>query len=491
MPETLPSLRLLSKLPGSVDAVIVGVTDRDGKPAVFALEEFEYLNEVIARTDARSALDTVTKIPDPRDDRRSIIFTGLGSSDVTPDVLRDAVGAAVRKLNGAKSLGIALPTASIEETAAIAEGALLGGYTFTQFQSKPNTASGGGSRTPLTAISIVTQHKSKPVIDRSRAVAAAAKLVKDLVNTPPNVLSPAELAARATAAAKPLPIRVKVWDEKQLEREGFGGIVGVGQGSSRPPRLVRLAYSPAKHKNHIALVGKGITFDTGGLSLKPASSMLGMKYDMTGAATVLAAICAIASLELPIAVTAWMCIAENMPSGTAIRPNDVLKMYGGITVEVTNTDAEGRLVLADGLVAAEKEKPSLIIDVATLTGAASVALGNRYAGAMGDHAAVAQFVESATDAGEQFWPMPMPSELASLLKSDVADLMNAKVGNTAGGMLVGAAFLREFVGTTPWVHLDIASTANNPGGAYGFTGAGPTATAVRALIRHAERLSSK
>jgi leucyl aminopeptidase len=219
--------------------------------------------------------------------------------------------------------------------------------------------------------------------------------------------------------------------------------------------------------------------------------MLGMKYDMTGAATVLAAICAIASLELPIAVTAWMCIAENMPSGTAIRPNDVLKMYGGKTVEVTNTDAEGRLVLADGLVAAEKEKPSLIIDVATLTGAASVALGNRYAGAMGDHAAVAQFVESATDAGEQFWPMPMPSELTSLLKSDVADLMNAKVGNTAGGMLVGAAFLREFVGTTPWVHLDIASTANNPGGAYGFTGAGPTATAVRALIRHAERLSSK
>jgi len=217
--------------------------------------------------------------------------------------------------------------------------------------------------------------------------------------------------------------------------------------------------------------------------------MLGMKYDMTGAATVLAAVRAIATLGLPVAVTAWMCIAENMPSGSAIRPNDVLRMYDGSTVEVTNTDAEGRLVLADGLVAAEKEKPDLIIDVATLTGAASVALGTRYAGVMGDVAAVNELVESASEAGEHFWPMPLPQELKAVLKSDIADLVNAKVGNTAGGMLLGATFLREFVKSTPWAHIDIASCANNAGAAYGFTGPGPTGAAVRAIIRQAERLA--
>jgi leucyl aminopeptidase len=282
-----------------------------------------------------------------------------------------------------------------------------------------------------------------------------------------------------------------VWDERQLHRYGFGGIVGVGQGSSRPPRLVRLTYAPTKRNSHIALDGKGITFDTGGLSLKPASGMLGMKYDMAGAATVLAVIRAVAELELPVAITAWMCIAENMPSGTAIRPNDVLTMHNGTTVEVTNTDAEGRLVLADGLAAAEKENPDIIVDVATLTGAASVALGTRYTGVMGDDGAVSEIVSSADESGELFWPMPLPQELKALLKSDVADLVNAKVGNTAGGMLLGAMFLRQFVTKTPWVHIDAASSANNAGSPFGFTGAGPTGTAVRALIRQAERAAGK
>ena len=483
--KTAP-VRLLSKVPMSADIVVVGVLSRNGKDEIFALEEMGFVQHLLSRADVTSAPDSVTRIPDPTNDKRSIIFTGVGSEDVSADTLRYAVGAAMRKSGEFKSLAIALPTTSLDEVGAIIEGALLGTYSFDEYRSTKPTKKGAGG-----AISVVTSLKSTSITHRAETVAEAVALVKDLVNTPPNDLSPAELAKRAVSSVAPLPIRAKVWDERQLHRDGFGGIVGVGQGSSRPPRLVRLTYAPTKRNSHIALVGKGITFDTGGLSLKPASGMLGMKYDMTGAATVLAVIRAVAELELPVAITAWMCIAENMPSGTAIRPNDVLTMHNGTTVEVTNTDAEGRLVLADGLAAAEKENPDIIVDVATLTGAASVALGTRYTGVMGDDGAVSEIVSSADESGELFWPMPLPQELTALLKSDVADLVNAKVGNTAGGMLLGAMFLRQFVTKTPWVHIDVASSANNAGSPFGFTGAGPTGTAVRALIRQAERAAGK
>jgi leucyl aminopeptidase len=486
MATKITPVRLLSKVPVSADVVVVGVLSRNGKDEVFALDEMSFVTQLLMRADVTSSPDSVVRIPDPSNDKRSLILTGLGSGDVSPDALRYAVGAALRKAGEYKSLAIAIPTASLGEVGAIVEGALLGSYSFDEYRSpKPIKKTTAGT------ISVVTSFKSTAITQRAESVADAVALVKDLVNTPPNYLSPAELAKRAVASVASLPIRTKVWDERQLQREGFGGIVGVGQGSSRPPRLVRLTYAPTKRKSHIALVGKGITFDTGGLSLKPASGMLGMKYDMTGAATVLAVIRAVAQLELPVAITAWMCIAENMPSGTAIRPNDVLRMYNGRTVEVTNTDAEGRLVLADGLAAAEKENPDVIVDVATLTGAASVALGTRYTGVMGDEAAVSEILSSANEGGELFWPMPLPQELKALLKSDVADLVNAKVGNTAGGMLLGGMFLREFVTKTPWVHIDIASSANNAGSPFGFTGAGPTGTAVRALIRQAERAAGK
>jgi leucyl aminopeptidase len=238
----------------------------------------------------------------------------------------------------------------------------------------------------------------------------------------------------------------------------------------------------------VALVGKGITFDSGGLSLKPPASMVGMKYDMTGAATVLAVVAAAARLRLPIAVTAWLCIAENLPSGSAVRPNDVLRIRGGRTVEVLNTDAEGRLVLADGLVAAGEEHPDAILDVATLTGAIITALGNRYVGAMGDGALVARTQAAAKRAGELVWHLPLPEELRPLLNSDVADIANVKIGNTAGGSLVAGHFLKEFVparedgSPVPWVHLDIAGAAENKGGAYGATGSGPTGVMVRTLL---------
>jgi leucyl aminopeptidase len=227
--------------------------------------------------------------------------------------------------------------------------------------------------------------------------------------------------------------------------------------------------------------------------------MIGMKYDMTGAASTLAIIRAAAQLGLTVKITAWLCLAENMPSSTAIRPNDVLTIRGGKTVEVLNTDAEGRLVLADGLTAASEEHPDLIIDMATLTGAATTALGTRYTGAMGDAQIISQLMELGTAAGEQFWHMPLPEELRTYLNSDVADIANVKPGNTAAGMLVGATFLKDFIGTTsddddapriPWVHLDIANTANNSGSPYGVTGAGPTGVAVRTLLNLAESYAS-
>jgi leucyl aminopeptidase len=235
-------------------------------------------------------------------------------------------------------------------------------------------------------------------------------------------------------------------------------------------------------------VGKGITFDSGGLSLKPANSMVGMKYDMTGAAVVSAATLAAAELGGDTQVTAWVCLAENMPSGSASRPNDVITIKGGTTVEILNTDAEGRLVLADGLQAASAEDPDLIIDVATLTGAARVALGERYAGLMGSENAVSLVVDSAAAVGELVWPMPLPEELRELLRSDVADIANAKPGNTLGGMLLAGLFLREFVGKTPegeqipWAHLDIAGPAENSSKAWGYTPKGPTGAITRTIL---------
>jgi leucyl aminopeptidase len=322
--------------------------------------------------------------------------------------------------------------------------------------------------------------------------------VRDLVNAPPSDLYPETFADAALALSKELHVTVEVLADAELRAGGFGGILAVGQGSTRGPRLVKVSYSPAGAGRHLALVGKGITFDSGGLSLKPPASMIGMKYDMTGAATVLAVTLAAARLSLPVRITAWLCIAENLPSGSALRPNDVIRIRGGKTVEVLNTDAEGRLVMADGLVAASEENPDAIIDVATLTGAASIAMGTRYVAAMGDTDLVRRVVAAGDRVGETLWHMPIPSELRALLASDLADIANVKPGPTAGGMLIAAAFLRDFVGTTgqgadertiPWAHLDIASSANNGGGGWGFTGKGPTGVSVRALLELAEEYS--
>jgi leucyl aminopeptidase len=278
---------------------------------------------------------------------------------------------------------------------------------------------------------------------------------------------------------------VTVLDEKALTSKGYGGIMGVGKGSSRPPRLVKVAYKPSKPVAHIALIGKGITFDSGGLSIKPAASMVTMKCDMSGAAAVVAATYAIADLGLPVRVTTYAALAENMPSGTATRPGDVLTMYGGKTVEVLNTDAEGRLVLADAITTANGDKPDLIVDIATLTGACVVALGQRVAGVFSnDDTLLHELPRVAERAGEAMWPLPMPDDLREKLRTTkIADLSQHNP-EAWGGALYAAAFLREFVADgVAWAHLDIAGPAFNDGKPYGYTPKGGTGTAVRTLIQ--------
>jgi leucyl aminopeptidase len=438
------------------------------------------------------AQDELRWIPSGSGKATSFALIGLGAAQPTADSLRYAAGSAARQLRGIASIAFALPAETDEKVLAVLEGAAIGAYAYTEYRSSTLES----TKLPASRIVVLSDTPNGgKLVERATAVAEAMHTVRDLVNAPPSDLYPETFAAAAVELAANRDVEIDVLAEDELLAGGYGGILGVGQGSSRGPRMVKLSYRPASAGAHLALVGKGITFDSGGLSLKPPASMVGMKYDMTGAATVLAVVLAIARLELPVRVTGWLCLAENLPSGTAIRPNDILRIRGGKTVEVLNTDAEGRLVLADGLVAASEEQPDAIIDVATLTGAARVALGNRFSGVMGDRDLVDRVVASGDRTGEQLWAMPIPDEVRPLLNSDVADIANAKPGETGAGMLMAASFLREFVGTTgegdekraiPWAHIDIAGPANNGAAGWGFTGKGPTGVTVRALIELAE-----
>ncbi len=421
-------------------------------------------------------------LPDATELPVAVVGTGADPDDAA---VRDAVGAGIRAFTGFDSVAIALPETPALWRAA-AEGAALGGYTFEGYKSTPP------KRRAVRVIVHTDDAGAEAGLAEASTVADAVALVKDLVSIPAEWLGPADFADRAVEAVAGLPVDLTVLDESELAAQGYGGILGVGQGSDRPPRLVRLDYAPAGARRHIALVGKGITFDTGGLSLKPAASMVGMKYDMCGAATALAVLRAAATLGLPVHVTAWLCIADNMPSGRAIRPGDVLRLLNGTTVEVLNTDAEGRLVLGDGLAAASREHPDLIVDVATLTGSITIALGTRHAGVMGDDDAVAEYLAAAKTVGELAWQMPLPAHMADELDSPIADLQNAKIGDTAGGSLFAGLFLQRFVGRAsddddapriPWVHIDMAGVGMNKGAPFGFTDKGPTGATVRSLIQ--------
>lgn len=500
---SLPSLSVtpaaLNKANG--EGLVIGVTQGENGPQIVGdvldKKDLSAIESSLSSLGVTGATDQVIQLPGMDSEKFPVlILTGLGKAvaeGYTPEALRRAAGAVTRTAKGLSSLTFALPAAEPEQVQAVAEGALLGTYRFTAYKSEQAAKAKGKDETTLDSIEIVTELAAKTaqtLLKDATAAAKAVALAKNLINTPPSHLFPQTFAEAAEQVGKNQKLKVTVWDEKALHKDGFGGHIGVGKGSVNGPRLVRIEYRPAKATGHVALVGKGITFDTGGISLKPAASMMTMKSDMSGAAAVLAAISGIADRGAKVNVTAWLAMAENMPSATAIKPSDVITMYGGKTVEVMNTDAEGRLVLADALVAACEEEPDVVIDIATLTGAQMIALGTRTSGVMGDEAVRQRVVDAAESTGELVWPMPIPEELTPSLKSEVADLSN--IGERFGGMMTAAAFLQEFIGkdktgeAVPWAHIDIAGPSFNEGSPYGYTGKQATGVMVRTLIAVAE-----
>ncbi|HEY9290807.1 MAG TPA: leucyl aminopeptidase [Microlunatus sp.] len=493
----LPQLSLSRSLPRATEVLIAGF----GADTVIGLpdsvvtalkKKYAAGPEEIAATFGASAKALSTTVI-PAAGKLTVVLVGLGDKPVdelaTGD-LRSAAGAGARVAAGLKQLAdgrlaIGFERSEPEAVQAIAEGVVLGAYSF-----RPITT-GEPADTKINEVSVISRSTGKSQLAGVEAAAIVAQAVianREWVNQPANLLYPETFAedARRHIGSKS-KINIEILDEKALDKGGYGGILAVGGGSERAPRLVRLSYSPRGAKVHLGLVGKGITFDSGGLDIKTQAGMYTMKSDMSGAGAVFAAVKAIADLGLKIKITAYGSLAENMPSGSAYRPSDVLTIYGGKTVENVNTDAEGRLVMADALARLSSEdKPDLIIDVATLTGACIVALGERTAGLLSnDEETAAAVLESAQSAGERFWQLPIVEECRGFLDSEVADLKSGRSG--PGGAMTAAAFLREFVDQTPWAHLDIAGPSFNDGKPYGYIPSGGTGVGVRTLIELARR----
>ena len=482
------------------EILVLGLASTNSKGGIaieagdMALDTKTILSQ-LADMGATGKADEVVKLPGSH--VRLLVFTGLGkkSPSYPHEVLRRAAGSASRALSGNSAATFSLPAKSLAEVSAVAEGAALGAYSFTEFRGSTKDDHKSPLKTITVHSKLATSADAKASVTRAAIVAKYTYLVRDLINTPPSHLTPDSFTKKLSAAVKAAGgakagLKIQIWDEKQLKAQGFGGIVGVGQGSANPPRLLHISYTPkGKAAKRYAFVGKGITFDTGGLALKPAAGMEAMKSDMSGAAAVSAAVIAIAELKLPVAIESWAPLAENMPSDSATRPSDIITIFGGKTVEVLNPDAEGRLVLADGLMKAQSSKNKLdgIIDVATLTGAQVVALGTRTSAVMTNNQEFSDaFMKVTAISGEQFWPMPLPEELRASLDSPVADLAN--IGDRMGGMLVAGLFLKDFVNPDlPWLHLDIAGPAYNEAKPHGYTPVGGTGIALRSLVTLAEQ----
>jgi leucyl aminopeptidase len=421
----------------------------------------------------------------------SVLAIGLGAESARSlNVLRTAAGVAARALSGIKKATFALPAESAADAGAVAEGILLGSYTYTSLKG-----TGTAHKTkPVARVSLIgaATPEVKQAVAEAQIVTDAVNGARDLVNAPGNVINPETFAAAAVDLLAELPVSVRVLDVDDLIEGGYGGIVGVGQGSDNPPTLVVAEYKPAKPVATLALVGKGITFDSGGLHIKPPQAMLGMKNDMGGAAAVLQGVAAIAKLGLPVAVTGYMALAENMPSGGATRPGDVVVHRNGATTEVRNTDAEGRLVLADALVDAAATKPDLLVDIATLTGGQLVALGPKQAAILGRSDAARDKVQTAAGlAGESVWPLPLNDDLRHIIESDIADYGNVgRVFSPHGSTIVGGLFLSNFVPEKQeWVHMDIAGPAFADS-AWGYNPVGGTGFGVRTFVQLARDLAA-
>jgi leucyl aminopeptidase len=413
---------------------------------------------------------------------KAAILVGTGDpAQLTVDGVRRAAAAVARRASKAASVGTTLAAAGTgldvaEAAQAVAEGFVLGAYQYLDYK-------GDATATKLKKVAVISDGGAavRSAVADGAAIGHAVTWARDMVNTPSKEKSPAEMVAAARRLLRGRGITVQVFEGARLEAERFGGVIGVGQGSEQAPRFLKMTYAPRGARGKaLALVGKGVVFDSGGLSLKTASGMETMKTDMSGGASVIAAMSTLQDLGVKTRVTGYVPLVENMPSGTAIRPGDVLKIRNGKTVEVLNTDAEGRLILADALSLASDDKPAAVIDLATLTGACMVALGDKIAGLMGnDDEWLGQVRRAADRAGEPVWHLPLPQEYRKQLESEVADLKN--IGGSYGGALTAGLFLQEFVDGAPWVHLDIAGPAR-AGADDGYVVKGGTGYGVRTLV---------
>ena len=497
------TLRKGSPAKTRTDLVVIGVA-RTGKGALVACPGAEDVAEAYGRRfkpllssmGFKADDGEVLRLPAGEAIRASqLLVIGLGSREsLSLDKVRRAAGVAARNLRNAASVALALPAVDAEHVGAVAEGFLSGLYSFTTYKS-------GRDESAVADVAILSDAARRQdaiaALEDARAVNELVRVTRDWVNTPPNDLPPATFAESARTLAHerrprrghPVGVEVEVLGPSELEELGCGGILGVGQGSHQEPRLVKLTWAPEEPRAHLALVGKGVTYDSGGLNIKSGRSMADMKFDMGGAAAVIAATLAIADLGLPIRVTTYAPMVENMPSGSAMRPGDVLTMRSGKTVEITNTDAEGRLILADGLAFAVEDEPDLIVDVATLTGACVAALGERVAGVFGDDASVEAMVSAAKASGELVWRLPIPEQIREdVVDSKIADVLQANWVRW-GSASYAAAFLEQFVDGRPWAHLDIAGAAWNSGGPWGHVPPGATGYGVTTLVELARAMA--
>jgi leucyl aminopeptidase len=428
----------------------------------------------------------VTKRRGDRFAAGAVLLMGVGPKDeFTVDAARRALGRAAATAGRFGTVATSVPLAfgprkAPEAAAAVVEGVGLASYRFDRYRTE-TTGGKGLRRVVALGNDRADARAMHAAVKDAGVVVDAVSWARDLVNTPAGDMPPAQIAREAQVMARSVGLTCKVWSEKQLADGGFNGIIGVGKGSVNPPRLIELSYTGAGRATPIALTGKGIAFDSGGLSIKDAKGMETMKDDMGGAASILATMKVIARLKPKINVIAAIPCSENMPSGSAQKPGDVITHRGGTTSEVLNTDAEGRLVLADALAYLNEKKPELIVDTATLTGACVVALGDKITGAFGNDSGLAQELVAAGEAvGEPMWEMPLYKEYRALIDSPIADIKN--IGDRWGGAITAAWFLAEFVGDTPWVHLDIAGPAFTDR-AHDLGPRGATGVPVRTLVR--------
>ncbi|MGH3746613.1 MAG: leucyl aminopeptidase [Micromonosporaceae bacterium] len=488
----------------AVDAIVVGLHQTDGNGALRLAEGAQSVDaafrgelvDTFKLLGATGAVGEVTKLASLGAIQAPVVAAvGLGALDKLDDeALRRAAGSAVRALAGCEQ--IALVVRAPDGATTLAEGSLLGAYQFAGYKSRPEPT----HKDPVGQVQLLVDSADTAVANqvatRAEHVSRAVSQVRDWANTPANQLRPPEFADQVAAAARDAQLEAEVLDETALREAGYGGILAVGGGSGAPPRLVRLAYrGPAANggqaAKHVALVGKGITFDSGGVSIKPSQGMWDMKMDMAGAAAVAGTMLAVAALRPAVSVTAYLPMAENMLSGEAYRPGDVVTMYNGKRVEVLNTDAEGRMVLGDAIARACEDEPDYLLETSTLTGGQVTALGRRVCGVMGADELCERVRQIGERVGERCWPMPLPDDIRKGMESDIADITQVATGmDRAGHMLQGAVFLSQFVtDDLPWAHIDCAGPAMSPE-AYGYIVKGATGVPLRTMLAVIEDIAA-